>query len=101
MNETNESNPLAGWELTDRVSMAFSKPVSRVCAHVADAIRQAAEKCSRSDRVLQWVGHGWQVWAKRANARGVRFPGDYELLVNGRRARKHRTGSGRCLIVVP
>lgn len=73
----------------------FSKPISKVMQSVAAAVADAGDRCSRSDRLVKETAGGWQVWAKRASARGVHFPSDYAFTNEGRRAKMRRTGIGQ------
>lgn len=77
---------------------AYSKPISRVCETPDGAITQAGDTCSRHDRLIRRMDKGWQVWAKRANARGANHPCDYEFIGDDRRAKKRRAGTGRIFI---
>jgi hypothetical protein len=77
---------------------SFTKPVGKVRPTIELAIESAGERCCKSDRLVRRIGGGYQVWARRANARGVGFPGDYEFLPTGRRAKKRAAGTGRLYI---
>ena len=69
----------------------FSKPVTKANADRAAVIVAATTWATEHNAIVlvkrDWLGR-WQGWAKRATARGVAHPGDYEFLPTGRRAKK-------------
>lgn len=77
---------------------SYSKPIGKVQPTPELALADAGDRCSRSDRLVDRVSGGWQTWARRANARGVGFPMDYEFGPDGRRAKMRRAGEGRILV---
>ena len=86
----------------DKGMGAFSKPASQVCESADDAIQACNCPTYRGDFLVKRVQtenrDGWQVWMRRANARGAAFPGDYEFTLDGRRAKKRQAGEGQLFI---
>lgn len=88
------------WPPGDRDG-GFSKPASPVCDSVDAAITLCNCPSYAGDFLVKRVREpdGWQVWMRRATARGARHPGDYEFLPDGdRRAKRRAAGSGRLFI---
>ena len=86
----------------DKGTGGFSKPASPVCVTIDEAIARCSCPTYGGDFLVRSAPAGprcgWQVWMRRANARGVSYPGDYEFLPTGRRAKKRKAGAGRLFI---
>lgn len=85
----------------DRGTGGFSKPASKVKPTIDEAIAACNCPTYSGDFIVIPITRlsGYQVWMRRANARGALHPFDYVIEATGRRAKKHTAGSGRLFIL--
>ena len=81
----------------------YTRQVTRAAGDRETVVEQCRQIASKNNLVIlvkrDCVGR-WQGFAKRHNARGARFPQDYDFLPTGRRARRidHKVPGG-CVYV--
>ena len=83
---------------------SFTKPASPVCESIDAAIAACNCPTYKGDFLVKpasskTIVDGWQVWMRRANARGGNYPGDYERTFSGRRAKRICAGEGKLFIL--